>query len=490
MHQDNKHRIGRSAAFPLAGITAFCIAVALFICNLIRIIRIPITCDEAPSRSDLLMSYGDFAHLNKVTANIHILNSILRKASTDIFGNTPFFLRLPSLLAQALFMWFCYRLACRLFKEGGWRIAVFLACNLNPLMFEFWAYSRGYSLAIAFMTVSIYYLVVYLQEEKPWQICLALVSAMAAVWSNFALLNFCLALAGALAMHGILRERRAAFFRTVLPMLLTASALLALLIYAPIKKLRASNELYYGGERGLVSDTITSLVKESMYIVDQERLLVKAPTYLLLVLLCISIAYQSIRFMRDPGDTRSRIGMSLSLLLLIPLASIVVQYHLLGTKYLIDRTAMFLILLIVIHISHFLYSLRPGMPIASRIAMFGLTALFGWNFFLNINFKCARMWWYDKHNVKVLELLSRKPSVPGRPIRLRVCWLQMPSIDYYIHTRYDSLFYPLEYIKDAPGPADTSYDYVYLPVIDAGNLSGKYVVDTAFDEEFSLYRKR
>jgi hypothetical protein len=126
---NNRH----TDSFPR--VIAIVFAAGLIVLNIIRIAWVPLTCDESPSRTDMLLGYWDYIHLTKVTANIHILNSILRKFCIETFGNTPFFLRLPNLLGQIGFLILSYLLLSRIIKNGYWRLGAFMLINLNPFLF-------------------------------------------------------------------------------------------------------------------------------------------------------------------------------------------------------------------------------------------------------------------------------------------------------------------------------------------------------------------
>src|ERR1051325_6285182 len=97
------HRLFAQLYIPVITISIFLLSY-----NIYRILHVPMTHDESPSEADLLMTYGDYIHLNKVTANFHIFNSILRKFFIETFRNTPFFLRLDNLMAQMIYLIFSY----------------------------------------------------------------------------------------------------------------------------------------------------------------------------------------------------------------------------------------------------------------------------------------------------------------------------------------------------------------------------------------------
>ena len=471
-------------------LTVFLFSLWLLVCNFIRIIRVPLTVDESPNRSDLWLTYGDYVHLTKVTANIHILNSILRKASIDLLGNSPFALRLPVFLAHILFLIFGYLLVEKLFRSGFWRVCVFAILNLNPFIFQFWGYSRGYGLALGLMVCSIYYLIRFVEERKAGLVWASMFFAALAVWSNFSLLNFYLSLAGSYFFLFLFAEEKRTFLRRTLPAFVVVSAVLAWLIAEPIRKLRESGELYYGGDKGLFEDTLGSLVRETVFRTFSTDLLVQTILIILTVLTVASIGFWIWKLMRDRMSPDMQKGVVISLLLLIPLISMVAQFHLLNTKYLIDRTAMFLIVLCWLNLCYFLYCASGKFQLAGSvlIAIIATTQL--WNFVQHLNLNKSRNWWLDNYNLMVLNRLAPRANEVGRPLKLRTSWIQMPSMDYYIYTRFSKEFEPLTYNREAPNPTDTTFDYIYVTVDESRSLSTIYEVDTNYEETCILFRKK
>ena len=68
--------------------------------------------------------------------NNHVLNTLLARISTSTFHLTELSLRLPSLLAGALYLWVVFRLARRWFGEGLAFLAVVGLLTLNPLVVD------------------------------------------------------------------------------------------------------------------------------------------------------------------------------------------------------------------------------------------------------------------------------------------------------------------------------------------------------------------
>ncbi len=460
--------------------------------NTIRVIRLPLTHDEAPSRSDLLQTYSDYILLTRVTANTHILNSVLRKFFIGIFSNTPFFLRLDNLLAHIVFLIFSYKLTVRLFEGKWWRIMCFLLMNLNPFLFEFWGLSRGYGLAIAFMTASIYYMTCYIMEDKGRWLALSLLLAIGSVYSNFSLLNYFMALSCFVFIYGLWITSRLypVFFKRDLPVWMFAALLLYLLVAGPIQKLNAANEFYYGGEKGLIHDTVFSLVRESMYQHSDHILTIWSVIYPVSAIVIAAAIYWLWVFLKKGQDRNARTGIFLCCLLVVPLISIDLQNRLLGTKYLIDRTALFLYVLFVLLTVISLYRFRKAKITFLTLTFF--TLLSAYNFAIHITLSQSRSWWTDNYNLLVLNrVLHDHKARPGQKIKMRVNWIFMPSLSYYTENSYAGSFEPFIYTKDAPQISDTSFDYMYLTGSDLENISDRYITDTILHYgQFHLLKKK
>lgn len=465
------------------------LASVLIAMNAGRMLHVPLTVDESPSRADLLLTYWDYISMQKVTANIHILNSVLRKASVDMFGNTPFALRLPSLLAQLLFLYYLVRLLVRLFVRSVPALLVFIAINANPFLFEFWSYSRGYALAIAFLIAALYHYCAFSRDTRSADVYWSLLFAVLSVWSNFSLLNFYLALILVFLARAALPGKKLRFRHQLLWPIAAGTAVLAAIVAVPIAKLRAAGELYYGGENGLVRDTITSLARDSLYVPVSDIPVVRAAIASGIALNAAAVLFYAACILRKRLLPQHTAGLSICLLLNFLLVSLWLQHQLLGTKYLVDRTAMFLLPLFYLNTACLIMSVC-GRKRALGASLIGVFALLGVvKFAGSMTVHKSRAWWMDNYNVEVLKRLAPRAADYGRPLRLRVAWIQMPSMDYYVYTRYSSAFEPLDYDKLPPGAGDTGYDYLYLPCADTAGVSTVYRIDTVYDGNFVVFRK-
>jgi hypothetical protein len=87
--------------------------------------------------------------LSRFDVNNHVLNTLLLRISTAGFHLTDLSLRLPSLLAGALYLWVVFRMARRWFGDGLAFLAVVGLLTLNPLVVDALSEARGYGMALA-----------------------------------------------------------------------------------------------------------------------------------------------------------------------------------------------------------------------------------------------------------------------------------------------------------------------------------------------------
>ena len=131
------------------------LCAALLAVNLVRAITQSVTPDEAlnyiryvaPAWAEALASFD---------VNNHVLNTLLVRISTSRFHLTELSMRLPSLLAGALYLWVVCRLARRWFGDSLAMFTVVGLLTLNPLVVDTLSEARGYGMALAFWTLALY----------------------------------------------------------------------------------------------------------------------------------------------------------------------------------------------------------------------------------------------------------------------------------------------------------------------------------------------
>ncbi len=182
-----------TSRIPIAGACLFFIAFATA-----RAVRVPLTYDEAATYLRYIST--DFLSVfNFSVANNHFANSLLTKLSSLVFGDSELALRLPTLIAYCMYMFFCL-LILRELKHRVIACAGFLLLNLNPYVLDYFALSRGYGLSLAFLMGTLFFLFRFLAQLRTSadsrHLFSALMFACGAAMANFTLLNVFLGVFG------------------------------------------------------------------------------------------------------------------------------------------------------------------------------------------------------------------------------------------------------------------------------------------------------
>ncbi|HEX6239701.1 MAG TPA: hypothetical protein VFZ61_02360, partial [Polyangiales bacterium] len=321
---------------------ALCLAVYTFV----RAGRLSFTHDESLTVLLVLKRpYLDVALSNVgIPSNNHPLNSLLAKLCSELWF-APFALRTPNLLAHLGYLAAALALSRRA-GSGAPRVLAFVLLTLNPFLLDFFSLCRGYGLACSFTLAAMWLLtrVVEQQRNRPLYTSAATLLAGLSATSNLSFLVFFIAFVAVLALVELANFRAARRAGEPASRALGASLGACVLIAASVcawvvpigLKLRAMGELYYGGEHGFVEDTLGSLLEASTYYLPLTP-------GLSLVLKGAGVALVGAAL---GGAVRlCQQGRPLALwLCAVPLLTAlicVVQHHALGTKFPVDRTALF-----------------------------------------------------------------------------------------------------------------------------------------------------
>lgn len=462
------------------------ISVILLVCNIIRIIQVGVTYDEATTYLDYISAnYQNIIENVPTSANNHVLNSLLARFFTQNLVDTLFVIRIPSLLAQVFYLLFSYLLSTRLLNNRLWILTLFLALQLNPFLFEFMGLSRGYALAIAMMMASIYYFILYTKESKTSMLSLSLIFMMAGVYANLSLLNFTTGLFAVLILHLLFKRKKILFIKAMLAVSMSIVCLYVL-IGNHVVELRNAAQLYFGGQTNFVTDTIGSLLRDSLHM--QHGSLVIYPVSLLLVMLMmLSGFYWMMAIIKRKEG--AFVGMALWLLYFIPAQSTIVQHHLLGTPYLIERTALFFYPLLILSLLCTLYHILKNIPQVLYITGWALPILFLFNFSSNINLSSTHSWPFDQHTDWMMKRMVNTKQGNSK-IKLYVDWLLSGSFRYSIKKHYPERFDYLEGYGESIYQKE-EYDFYIVKDYEVNKVPDTYMLDTVLtNEKVFIYKKK
>ncbi len=175
-----------------------------------RAIRVPFTYDEAATYFRFIAA-DPLALFSFPVATNHLLNTLLAKLAYTVGGSAEWVLRLPSVLAFAVFAWFSMRLMDRLANRAIALAGLVLLLS-NPFLLEFFALSRGYGPSIALLFGSLCFLLRFLDDvgaaHGSRSLAWALGLAVLAVAANFTMLNLAMGVFGIALVVSMANHRR------------------------------------------------------------------------------------------------------------------------------------------------------------------------------------------------------------------------------------------------------------------------------------------
>lgn len=440
----------------------FAIASFLFAYTAYRAATLSITWDEA-------FSYLQFVRheifipekYEMMDANNHFLNTWLNIYFVKWFGVSELVLRLPALIAHLLFLFYSYKLL-KNFENKWLALASFLIINLNPYILDFFSLSRGYGPSLGLMMTSLYYLYAYFESKyKAKYAFYCCVAGALATLANFVILNYFIVSFGIILLcagNNFIKKRDN---QSLLSIIVSCTIVFVSLwfLVPEAMELKEAKALFYGGNRGFWDDTICTITERCFYGLPYPHIFEMAAKGFMLLIIVVSIVFVLIRFFKKTQSSSLLFLASLIFLILFCALSTIVQNHFLGTLLLIDRTAMFFVVLFNLLLVFFINELTLQnrkvllLPILINVLV---VFHFIWSFNLNYVFE-----WKSNADVKqMLADLKKVVEIPKEKINVDIC---IPlsfdqSINYY--RAVDNLTWINTVERNAT--ANFLFDYLYL----------------------------
>jgi hypothetical protein len=326
----------------------FVLGGLLFSFTAVKAYLLSITWDEAYSYIGFIRrGYYYQGKLETMSANNHLLLTWLDIQFVKLFGVSEFVLRIPALLAHLLLLIYSAKLLSHL-KNKWLIISGFLIINLNPYLLDFFSLARGYGLSIGLMMASIYYLYIFQQEFKNKFAIYSMLFGALSVLANFVLLNYFL---GAFSCIFIIHALKAidsiktgaekiSFWKNIWKPAVVFVSLVAFVV--PIAfDLRAAGALYFGRENGFWKDTVHTSMECWLYKMDYPNWIFKVIGAFIIATLVAAFVLVIVRFLKKQFTIHNSFLISILMICLFCAASTIAQHLLLGTLYLVDRTALF-----------------------------------------------------------------------------------------------------------------------------------------------------
>jgi hypothetical protein len=448
------------------GLAAATLGALFFAYTVIRAVRVPLTCDEALTGNHWV-DRGPLAALTfdgPERANNHLLNSLLAEACQAVFGRIPFALRLPNLIAHAVFLVASWRLLSRVAGKGA-ALAGFALLNGNPLLLELFGLARGYGLSLGFVAPALLFAVRALEAAeirvRDEAACYALF--VCGVFAQLIVIDVFAAVAATFAAFRIVRLARAPAegrlrraVRESIPVV--AASLFLLGTAVPILiLLRRAGALYTGGTAGLWHDTVGSLVQISLLGLSPS--LARAALTAVGIGLAALTALAAYRLVRPKAG--GRVFLALFSILVSLCAAVQAQHVLFDARFPENRIAIVFLPLLIFALAAACGTAPSPLDRAAGTA-FGVAALLALALFVRrANLSHSDLWWFDADNVRMLEDLDRlRVSRPGafHSVRLSATDSMEPSLNWYRRTEEFSFLAPVSH--DGPFRA-ADYTFVF-----------------------------
>jgi hypothetical protein len=418
-----------------------CSVIALGAYVSIRAATLSFTHDES-------FSYTRFVHdpftsvvfYDELSANNHLLNTLAMKVADSTFGASELALRAPTVAAFAVYVVALWLLLRRVSRWPA-RLLGFSLAIANPYLLDFFSLARGYGLALALVAASAALTVGYVERPTlPTALGSAAFAALA-VFASFVTIGYFVGVLLVTVLRIVVpkdgRSDGPPLGRLAAALSLPAVVVLVFTL-PPQIRLRRAGELYFGGEDGFWRDTVRSLVSSTLERRDWDVLEV-----VLVVVVAVAVvggfvaAAVSIRRRTLPLHTAAFI------LLATPAVVSVTQHFVLGSHFLVERTALFLVPLFAIWLAFASDALARLQAIATAVSVCAVAiASAAWvNLAAAANLSYSLDWRYDASTERMLGDVDRLRD--GRRIELGATWLFEPTINFYRGTKELSWLPPL-----------------------------------------------
>jgi hypothetical protein len=206
-----------------------------------------------------------------LSANNHVLNSLLSYLFYSLFGANSLVFRLPNVLSFVLFFYFLVRLGSYIHNRVL-RVSLVVTLVFMHNFIEFFAHSRGYALSMGMLMPALWYLSKALDRARAKDFLLALLFAALALSANLTLINTVIIFISLLALK-LLVDKKMTFQKAwphwVIILIVGVGSVVYFATF--VFTLKAAGELYYGDTTSFWSVTVLSLI-EALF--DKKSLLV------------------------------------------------------------------------------------------------------------------------------------------------------------------------------------------------------------------------
>ncbi len=231
----------------------------VFLIVAIRNYCVPFNHDESATFFFFIQSGNYMPFFSHTDANNHVLNSCLGNFCFNVFGSSPFALRIPNLVGFVLMAFATFKLTKQL-KQIGSKIVLMSLFILTFNWLSFFSTCRGYGLSMALLLLGVMFVINYFNNENKLlkNSAFALLCFQLAISANLILIISVMVLSFILLTHQFLSK--VLFKKEFIFMWLIHFALIIYWLKFSFY-LQNSGALYYGNGNSYWTVTFASLIK-------------------------------------------------------------------------------------------------------------------------------------------------------------------------------------------------------------------------------------
>ncbi len=411
--------------------------------------------------------------------NNHILNTLLIKLSVFIFGLSELAVRLPALLGCAMYLIGTFLILSK--TATRWRLVLGgAALAFNPFLIDMFSAARGYSLALGFFMLALYYIIMSAREEEQAIVNVSM-SAMLlflSTLSNLSFLNmFMTGMAVLTAIHAYrayknytkagIRSRKTIDAGMSLLLTVFYTILFMNVFVRQVATVRYYTDTFYGGTGGIMDSTAHTLVQSvfgTSWVLNAIAESAVMATFLLAVFL---LAYSYMHEQTGKHRDLTFISAYLSVFILITYA----LNMLFSAEFPEGRAATYIIplfILLYITLWEMMSCMKGRQGTAANIISTAVIVVVLVQHAAAANITHYNLWEFDSSTKDAMQdLMTLHPGgcTQANCTTIGVDWVLQPTVNFY-REKYD-----LDRLKKAHRDGyDCSYDHYYVLQESKGQL--------------------
>jgi hypothetical protein len=417
----------RTIPLPLAAVA---LLAAVYV--VVRAVVVPFTWDESFSWLMYARGHDWWPEINsEMAANNHLLNTWLMRLSEMIFGTSEFTLRLPNVLFSLLYFTAAFFFAKRQEKTLA-QLAVFIVLAGHPYLLDYFGIARGYGLAHSLLLFGLWLLWKWCNGEKLFYAVAALVAFSLSCFASLTQLHV---LAGATVvvvarflMLPSARQWEGRFVRVQLLLLPGAFTFGLLVPYS--MELKAANALFFGPRGSWFQGTWRSVTDRMLYDLNCPTILLNILAALLLLTAIAGVIAAGIfmfRVVKRKANSETAFVFLLGGIIAASVFGPLIQYNLLKTKLLFERTALFYIPILSLMFVQLL-RLIPKQQIAATVLYSSALPIL---FIIAFAGNFSRVHdWADEQDMNLIVAEINKQLQPEKAIAISSDWQFYPDLEF------------------------------------------------------------